>query len=108
MIDQTILHNPEQQAREEAAALQLRSEVDNRPDVEVMNTIPMRTSIAFTRLKPLRLSGSHLPGGIELGSLDGMASRESEVEALRTTTLKTHKGPPDHGAGVRHDAQGER
>ena len=42
MIDQTVLHNPEQQAREEAAAFQPRSEVDNRPDVEVMNTIRPR------------------------------------------------------------------
>jgi HlyD family secretion protein len=39
VIDQTIHHKPEQQAREEATAYHLRSEVDNRPDVEVMNTV---------------------------------------------------------------------
>jgi HlyD family secretion protein len=42
VIDQTIHHNPEQQAREEATAYHLRSEVDNRPDVEVISTVRAR------------------------------------------------------------------
>jgi HlyD family secretion protein len=39
MIDRTINHSPEEQAREERAASKLRSEVNHRPSVEVMNTV---------------------------------------------------------------------